>query len=375
MNIIQNNEIYRIYADGIKSYQQLPAKTYNICFNPRSGFYLEEIPNIEITEKIFGEHEKKLQKVMRSFDLFERNLGIILSGDKGIGKSLFAKMLAVEGVRRGYPVLIVPFYVEGISSFINSIEQEVFVLFDEFDKTFCGKSEDRDSALDPQTEMLTLFDGLSQGKKMFIITCNNVNKINNYLVNRPGRFHYHLRFEYPNAAAIREFLEDKEVSDEDITKVVNFSTKVLLNYDCLRAIADELKVCDSFEEAITDLNIVDANGYGEDYNLIIHFADGTTVRRSARLSLFDDEEKCYSFETPGLYENCGCIRFTPSEALFNGNTYTYYFDKTNSVWENYLEDAKEDDYTSTDWSKVLAWKGKEFVSMSVHRSFKKTNLV
>ena len=39
--------------------------------------------------------------------------------------------------------------------------------------------------------MLSLFDGLDNGKKLFVITCNEVERLNAYLLNRPGRFHYH----------------------------------------------------------------------------------------------------------------------------------------------------------------------------------------
>ena len=37
---------------------------------------------------------------------------------------------------------------------------------------------------DPQTELLTLFDGLAQGKKLYVITCNNLNTLSDYLVNK-----------------------------------------------------------------------------------------------------------------------------------------------------------------------------------------------
>ena len=46
---------------------------------------------MHVTEKAYGVHTEKLEKVMDSFKLFSRSLGVILSGDKGIGKSLFAK--------------------------------------------------------------------------------------------------------------------------------------------------------------------------------------------------------------------------------------------------------------------------------------------
>ena len=136
----------------------------------------------------------------------------------------------------------------------ESIEQEVVVLFDEFDKTFDGIKVSENSA-SAQASMLSLFDGMSTGKKLFVITCNSLSGMNEYLLNRPGRFHYHFRFNYPTADEIREYLQDKLDKQywEEIDKVISFSQKVDLNYDCLRAIAFELNMGDKFENAIQDL--------------------------------------------------------------------------------------------------------------------------
>ena len=38
--------------------------------------------------------KSKANKVLKSFALFKRSMGVILSGDKGIGKSLFARWAA-----------------------------------------------------------------------------------------------------------------------------------------------------------------------------------------------------------------------------------------------------------------------------------------
>lgn len=63
--------------------------------------------------------------------------------------------------------------------------------------------------------------------------------LNSYIVNRPGRFHYHFRFNYPEPEDIREYLHDQLMPgyDAEIEKIVEFSRTVSLNYDCLRAIA------------------------------------------------------------------------------------------------------------------------------------------
>ena len=195
----------------------------------RDGFYLTEHPNIEVQEKVYGVHDSKVKKVIHAFEIFERSLGIILSGEKGIGKSIFAKLLCQKAIEKGYPVIIVDEAHKGIARLIENIEQECVVLFDEFDKTFRSNKEH-----DEQAKLLSLFDGTAGGKKMYIVTCNELRGLNDYIVNRPGRFHYHFRFEYPTAEAIREYQEDKLEKQfyGEIEKVIEFAWRVNLNYDC-----------------------------------------------------------------------------------------------------------------------------------------------
>ncbi len=103
-----------------------------MAFDQQTGFSLVEYADIKVSEKTYGVHTEKVTKVANGFERSKRNLGVILSGDKGIGKSLFAKMLAEEGIHRGFPIIVIEHYIPGIADFINSIEQEVYVLFIDF---------------------------------------------------------------------------------------------------------------------------------------------------------------------------------------------------------------------------------------------------
>lgn len=197
-----------------------------------------------------------------------------MSGDKGIGKSLFAKMLCQKATENGYPVIIVDEAHRGIARFIESIEQECVVLFDEFDKIFRTNKEN-----DVQAKLLSLFDGTAGGKKMYIVTCNELRGLNDYIVNRPGRFHYHFRFEYPSATDIREYLEDKLEKQYygEIEKVIEFAGRINLNYDCLRVIAFELNQGTAFAEAITELNILNVDL--EEYDVYLYYETGDVLHR------------------------------------------------------------------------------------------------
>ena len=314
MKAINTGDTYEIYGDSLRTYDALPPLSYSVEFSKMTGFFLKKHSDIEINEdKIYGVHINKVEKVLSSFNVFERNLGVILSGDKGIGKSLFAKLLSVKAIENNLPVIIVDKYIPGVASFIDSIDQKVMILFDEFDKTFsdCGDEH-------PQTEMLTLFDGLSHGKKLFVITCNEIRVLNKYLINRPGRFHYHFRFEYPSVEEIKEYLEDKLEPQyyKEIKSVISFSRKVNLNYDCLRAIAFELSGGGEFKEIIKDLNIV--NFAPESYALKLYYNNGMVAHLdSAQIDLFDDSERFVGW----LYNDDGeyvvRISFNVSDCIFD----------------------------------------------------------
>lgn len=291
MKAIKIGTKVEIYNDTVMTYNELPARSYLVRFAKMTGFYLEEYADIQIKEdKIYGDHMKKVQKVLRTYDKFDRNLGVILSGCKGIGKSMFARLLAVEAVRDGIPILVVDQYIPGIASYIETIDQRVLVLFDEFDKTF-GDVTAPDGEVEPQAALLGLFDGISQGKKLFVITCNDIRKLNEFIVNRPGRFHYHFRFDYPSADEIRTYLYDKlaKAHHHEIEAIVAFSRKVDLNYDCLRAIAFEVNSGESFHSAIGDLNII--NLAQERFDFAIYFQNGAPMYvRNRNLDFFNEEE-------------------------------------------------------------------------------------
>ena len=274
MHIVESGKRYRIFNNAITTYDQLPPKTYRVDYDPDTRtFSLLEAHDFEIPEtKIYGQHLDKVKKVLNSMDKMNRNLGVILSGDKGIGKSLFSKCLGLKARKKRIPVILVNEYHEGIANFLEEIEQTVMILFDEYDKTFDEKKHNC------QAEMLSLFDGVSAGKKLFVITCNEIQSLSQYLINRPGRFHYHFRFLYPTADEIRDYMEDKLDKQyyDEIENVIAFSVRMNLNYDCLRSIAFELNNGLKFQEAINDLNIIRISQY-KNIKIIVEFENQATL--------------------------------------------------------------------------------------------------
>lgn len=291
MKVINFGSTFELYPDDLKTFDQLPVGTYKVRFNPMAGYSLALTHDyIAIEGKTYGNHEERIEKTLRAYDAMSRSLGVILSGDKGMGKSLFTQILAVKAIERGIPVIIVSESYPMLADFLDKIEQEVLIIFDEFEKIFPKqRSNDGNKNQTTQDDLLGLFDGTSQFKRIYAVTVNDLHKVNDYMMNRTGRFHYHIRFDYPTADEIEIYLADKveEQYHNEIKHVVAFATRVKINYDSLRSIAFELNMGYPFKSAIRDLNILTTSAQHYDYEILL--TNGKKVTdRNERLNLFDE---------------------------------------------------------------------------------------
>lgn len=344
MNVVHSGNQFQIYGDALKTYEKLPLGTYEVNFHKMMGFFLTSHSELVVNEeKIYGSTPSKVEKVLRGFQAVDRNFGVILSGRKGIGKSLFARQLAIRAKDYGLPLILVPTYYPGIADFISSIEQEVIVLFDEFEKTFASQENSN-----PQEEMLPLFDGIDNGKKLFIITCNEIHKLNSYLLNRPGRFHYHFVLGNPNPDEIKEYMTDKLKPEYHhlIKKLIGFSLNVDLTYDVLRAIAFELNMGYSFEETLMDLNI--SKEGTPKFNIRVEFSDGScrTVN-GQRINTYSNERVYVWFnDKSGRSEDSIRLDFTPSDIVLDMDHAEMTLDPSKAeryIDEDYFDMDKEEE--------------------------------
>jgi len=324
MNIVQSGGRYMVFGESVKTYRELPVGSFDIGFDKMSGFYLKDRHDLTVTEeKVYGSSTAKVDKVMQSYKLMDRNFGVLLSGQKGIGKSLFVRMVADRAIKEHLPVIVVSFACAGLADYISSIEQDCVVIFDEFEKTF-AKQED----WNPQDEMLSLFDGIDGGHKLFIVTCNKLEDISQYMLNRPGRFHYHFTMSAPSQAEVREYLVDKIAPQYQgaIDDVVNLSGVVDMPYDFLRAIAFELNQGYDLKEAMGDLNITRVNSMK--FDVKVYLTNGLCFEAwSERINLSDHElhwlrvkrfkDRDAKDELPTEFT----IQFIPSSAKMVGGEY------------------------------------------------------
>ena len=294
MKIIKSEKNFRVFEGNAEMLNSLPNDFYNVQFHPMVGFYLETTAAPIIKEKIYGTAQRKVEKTAKTFEKVGRNLGVLLSGAKGMGKTSFAKLLSLAMCKK-IPVIFINQYLENIASFINSIEQEVVVVFDEFEKTFRKNSNNGPNQQNgsQQDELLTLFDGVFGGsKKLFIVTCNELSGISDFMLSRPGRFHYHYKFTKPEDAEIIEYLKDnldEEVYEKFAQQVKEFAVKAEINFDCLRAICFELNNGNDLKDTLEDLNIYNNLNERKKYKVKIQLKS-ETFEQDCYINLFQPGE-------------------------------------------------------------------------------------
>jgi hypothetical protein len=200
----------------------------------------------------------------------DRNLGVILNGTKGTGKTVAAKLLCNA---TNLPVIIIPYYIRGVLEFIQGLDFEAAVLIDEAEKTFMDDDEDNSSQI-----LLKMIDGVyNRSRKLYILTTNSLD-INENLVNRPGRINYIKQFSDLPAKMVKEYVQDNLINKnliDDVYKIIDrleFST-----IDILKFLVDEMNIHGEID------NLLDLNIPLSKCNHTVLYLDGQTIEGTNEL--------------------------------------------------------------------------------------------
>ncbi len=230
-HFIRSGNTFKVFpGNSLDIQEELPTGNYTLKFNPMEGFYLEEVDSFRMPSRIYGDCLRNADRIVNTFIKRDGNTGVLLTGEKGSGKTLLARQIAIQS---GLPVIIInsDFSGDNFNSFLSSITQPCIVFLDEFEKTYTRESQEK---------ILTLLDGTYQSKKLFLLTSNDKWRIDSNMRNRPGRIFYLIEFGGLAEEFITEYCRDNLDNQSYLADVIQVSRLFdVFNFDLLTAIVEE----------------------------------------------------------------------------------------------------------------------------------------
>ena len=212
----------------------LPPATYVVAQNMTGELFLKQIENFSLKHKLYGDVEQSAERILTTFNARPMTTGVLLEGEKGSGKSMLMKRIAIKAVEDGLPVIVInsPFCGDAFNTFLQGIRQPAVILLDEFEKTYDG---------DNQEKLLTTLDGTFPSKKLFILTVNDKYRIDRHMQNRPGRIYYNLSFAGLSEEFIAEYCADELHKKENTGGVQAVAAHFdKFTFDMLKALVEEM---------------------------------------------------------------------------------------------------------------------------------------
>ena len=232
---------------------ELRPAVYSVGYSMMGGFFLnKKSDKLSEPERIYGAVDRRVNKVLNTYRSSTSSFGVLMSGDKGSGKTMTSSIIANRAMEElNLPVVLVEdsFDASGLASFIERLG-ECVVFFDEFAKRYDGSNEEQGS-------LLSLFDGTGSTRRLIMMTENNKSDINRYMLNRPGRIYYHFEYGRIEEETIKEYCTEQGIEDNVVEQICLRREKSReFSFDILQAIVREYKLYGTdIETLCEDLNV------------------------------------------------------------------------------------------------------------------------
>lgn len=255
----QNNNQFYVLPSGVKTTDRLPGGIYNMRIDQNGSLFLSKSEeSFSLPQKLYGNVDLRSDRIIKTMiSRKNKNTGVLLAGTKGSGKSMMAKKLGTEILQVSNEfgdgvVIIIGQEIAGpeLDVFLQNIKQPCMVFLDEFEKIYDAEHQEK---------ILTTMDGNLVINKLFVVTVNNIWKVNEHMINRPGRIFYNMTYKGLEQEFVEEYCADKLNDQKNTASIIRTSSVIDdFNFDMLQAIVEELNRFpeSSYEECLDILNIV-----------------------------------------------------------------------------------------------------------------------
>ncbi len=263
--LIQQGDSY--YLNSVDSVGDRPDPgNYLLKYDDqRRCYYLQKKEAFKLPSKIYGDYSI-IDRWSRSFKVNSlKNMGILLSGTKGTGKTQIAQQFCIKENR---PVIMIN-QAFGGTDFIDFLTDPVFsgsiIMVDEFEKIYGNQNteDDYQAVKSVQKDFLSLMDGNFATQLIFILTVNDVGGVDTHLINRLSRIKYNMTFTGLTAQVVEEIIEDLLQNKAYKEEIYEVFTKVgLCTMDLLIPLINEVNLFkESPKECAKYLNLKCENRY------------------------------------------------------------------------------------------------------------------
>lgn len=245
--------------------EQLEPGVYRLEYNePYQYFYLDQVQDkFSFPYKIYGVETEFIQRVKKSWQNTTGNMGILLNGLKGTGKTVTAELICNE---LNLPVILIQKHYGGLVSFLNSVQQDVIIFIDEYEKIY-NKYDN---------SLLSVMDGAfrTDTRKMFLLTTNELT-IERNMLQRPSRIRYIKSYTDLTLDIIMEVVDDKLAHKHLRECTIKMISELpIITMDLVKAVVEEVNIHEQDPALFKDIFNVQGD-QADMYNVFRINEDGT----------------------------------------------------------------------------------------------------